>query len=241
MRLARRVGLVMLLAALAWLSLVIRPQPLFAHELRRDNVVLHARVPLEPKAGPWLDEVVRRVARSPLYDPERLHHVFLCDTPELFAFFEPFQRNVGGIAQWHLGGNVFIRPFNLERGTVIGPAGKEKTGERDLVYFIAHEVTHVMTSDRIGRWRYAHLAAFQVEGYADYVAFARPVDFAAAQAALAQGDAEMSPQRSGLYRRYELFVAWLLERRGMSVDELLAEPMDPLLIEREVLAAEVSR
>ncbi len=239
LRVLRRVGLALALLVVAWLALVIHPQPLFAHEVRRGNVVLHARVPLEPKAGLLLDEVVRRVARSPLYDPKRVHHVFLCDTPALFTFFEPWRRKVGGVTQWHLVGNVFIRPFNLDRGTVIGPSGDEKTGERTLAYFIAHELTHAMTADRVGRWGYAHLAAFQAEGYADYVAFDHEVAFAAGRAALASDAFEMSPQRSGLYRRYELLVAWLLERRAMSVDELLARPLDQRSIERELLGAKL--
>jgi hypothetical protein len=236
-RLVRRAGLALALGVAGWLVLVIHPQPLFAYELRRANVVLHARMPLDPQGGPLVDEVVRRVGRSPLYEPSRTHHVFLCDTSSLFAFFEPWQRNVGGIAQWHLGGNVFIRPFNLQRGTVIGPAGKEKTGERTLAYFIAHEVAHAMTADRVGRWHYARLAAFQVEGYADYLALDHRVDFEAGRAALARDDDEMSPQRSGLYRRYELLVAWLLERRGMTVDDLFAGPLDPHSIEHELLTA----
>lgn len=31
-------------------------------------------------------------------------------------------------------------------------------------------------AERTGRWGFKRLAAFQGEGYADYVAFARPVD-----------------------------------------------------------------
>ena len=78
-----------------------------------------------------------------------------------------------------------------------------------------------------GRRGYHRLAAFQQEGYADYVAFARPVDFAAGREALARDAPEMDPRRSGLYRRYELMVAYLLEHRGMTVDELLARRIDP--------------
>src|SRR6478735_8567325 len=82
---AKATGLVLALVFAGWLGLVLYPQPLFAFELRRANVVLHGRVPLASEGGPLLEEVVRRVARSPLYDPLRVHHVFLCDTPALFA------------------------------------------------------------------------------------------------------------------------------------------------------------
>ena len=212
-----------------WVALSVHPQPLFAYSAQRANVVLHARAPLPPQAGQLLDDVVRRVERSPLYDGARTHHVFLCDTPAVFALFALWDRRVGGIAQVHLAGNVFIRPSSVERNRVIGPSGRDTTGDRTLAYFIAHEVTHAMTADRIGRWRYFHLAAFQQEGYADHVAFARPgpFDFARGRELLDRDAPEMNPKRSGLYLRHEMTAAYLLQRRGMSVDELLARPIDP--------------
>ena len=222
-------GLALAGVVVAWVGLAIHPQPLFAYSAQRANVVLHARAPLPPQAGPLLDDVVRRVERSPLYDAGRTHHVFLCDTPAVFALFALWDRGVGGIAQVHLGGNVFIRPANVERNRLIGRAGRETPGDRTLAYFIAHEVTHAMTADRIGRWRTFHLAAFQQEGYADHVAFARarPFDFARGRELLERDAPEMNPRRSGLYLRHEMTAAYLLQQRGMTVDELLAGHIDP--------------
>ena len=223
----RRAGLALAAVVGGWLVLAIHPQPLFAYSVQHANIVLHARAPLPAQAGPLLDDVVSRVVRSPLYDERRTHHVFLCDSPRIFGLFALWDRNVGGIAQVYLNGNVFIRPSSVERNRVIGPSGQEKAGERTLAYFIAHEVTHAMTSDHVGRRRYHALSAFQREGYADYVAFARPVDFARGRELLARDAPEMNPRRSGLYLRYELMVAQLLERQGMSVDDLLAWRIDP--------------
>jgi hypothetical protein len=223
----RRLGLALAGAVFAWLALAIHPQPLFAYSAQRANVVLHARVPFPPQTQPLLEDVLARVSRSPLYDAGRTYHVFLCDSQALFALFAPWNPRVGGVTQVYLGGNAFLRPFSIERGRLIGPSGDDKPGERTLAYFIAHEVTHTMTGDRLGRRRYRHLAAFQQEGYADYVAFARPVDFAAGREALLRDAPEMDPKRSGLYRRYELMVAHLLERQGMTIDQLLADRIDP--------------
>jgi hypothetical protein len=229
-RRARRAGLAVAGVLVAWLALAIHPQPLFAYSLQRANVVLHARAPFPAQAGPLLDDVVARLRRSPIYDAGRTHHVFLCDSPTLFALFAlPWHRKVGGVTHVHLGGNAFLRPYSIERGRLIGPSGDDKPGERTLAYFIAHEVAHAMTGDHIGRLGYRRLAAFQTEGYADYVAFARPppFDFASGRAALARDAPEMDVQRSGLYRRYELMVAYLLERGGLTVDQLLAARIDP--------------
>ena len=118
---------------------------------------------------------------------------------------------------------------------MFGRGGEVKTGGRSLAYFIAHEVTRAMTADHTGRWQYRKLAAFQTEGYADYVAFARRLDLASERVALVRDAPEMSPQRSGLYRRYELLTAYLLERRGMNVDALLAAPLDRHEVEAQLL------
>lgn len=222
--------------AAVWLALILHPQPLFAYSAQRANVVLHTRAPMPPQVGPLLDEVVRRISRSPLYDAGRTHHVFLCDTRALFGFLTVDGYRAGGVAHAQLGGNVFIRPFSIERGTVTGPSGQEKTGERTLTYFIAHELTHAMTADRTGRWRYRQLSAFQVEGYADYVGFGRPLDLARERQALLADAPEMSPRRSGLYKRYELLVAYLLERRGLSVDQLLAGRLAQREIESQLVS-----
>lgn len=212
-------------AALAWLALALHPQPLFAYTAERANVTIHARAPLPREVGPLLDDVLRRISSSPLYDPAREQHVFLCDSRELYGLFALRAYRSGGVTQMLLGRNVFIRPASVERNVVFGPSGVPKQRERTLAYFIAHELTHAMTADRVGGLRSTELAAFQREGYADYVAFARPVDFEKGRAAILRDAPEMSVQRSGLYARYELLTAYLLERRGMSVDELLSRPL----------------
>ncbi len=227
---------ILAVVVVGWVTLVVHPQPLFAYTERQGNVVLHARRPFPAATQPLLDDVLRRVSASPLYDPSRVHHVFLCDTPALFGALALWDYKVGGLSQTMLGsGHVLIRPYDIQQDTVFGRSGEVKNG-RPLAYFIAHEITHTMTADRIGRWRYRRLAAFQTEGYADHVAFARPLDLHAERDALVRETPEMDPRRSGLYRRYELMVAYLLQRRGMSVDELLARPLDRRVIEEQVRA-----
>jgi hypothetical protein len=231
------VGLVGVVAA--YLALAIHPQPLFAYTLQRGNIVLHARRPLPPEATPILDDALARVSRSPLYDAARTHDVFLCDTPAVYDVFTLWHYKSGGVTNTWLNGNVFIRPANVQRGRVIGRSGVEKGGERTLAYYVAHEVTHAMSADRVGRWHFSRLAAFQREGYADYVAFARAVDLARGRADLEADTLDMDPGRSGHYDRYRLLVGYLLQRRGLSVDELLAQRIDRGELEAELRAADL--
>jgi hypothetical protein len=221
-------------------ALVVHPQPLFAHSAQRENLVLHSRLPLSVEATALAHDVLSRVHRSPLYDAERVHHVFLCDTPALFALFTLWHRNAGGLAATWATSNVFIRPSSIERGRVRGASGVEKGGERSLAYYIAHEVTHAMTTDRVGRLGTYRLAAFQREGYADYVAFTRPIDLVRARRDLLAGTHDMDPLESGHYDRYRLLVAYLLEERHWSVDQLLAQRLEPANVEAELRAARLS-
>jgi hypothetical protein len=231
----RRIMLSLVTALAGWAALVVHPQPLFAYTTHQGNIVLHARRPFPAETKPMLDDVLGRVSRSPLYDAGRVHHVFLCDTPGLYGFLALWDWKTGGVAQTMVDGHIFIRPYDIQRGTVFGRSGEVKKGGRSLAYFIAHEVTHAMTADHVGRWQFRKLASFQTEGYADYVAFARHLDLRAEREALVRDAPEMSPQRSGLYRRYELLVDYLLDRRGLSVEDLLAQRMDRQQAEAELL------
>ena len=235
-RVGRRLALAATALGVGYVALVIHPQPLFAYSAKRQNVVLHARHPFPTETPALLDDVVRRLSASPLYDSQRIHHVFLCDTPQLFAVFALWQRTAGAIAATWANGNAFIRPANISRGRVTGASGIEKGGNRTLAYYVAHELTHSMTADRTGRFGYRRLSAFQTEGYADYVAFAEPVDVNQGLSELRAGSKDMDPALSGHYDRYRLFVGYLLQDRHLPVEELLAQRLDGSRIEAELRA-----
>jgi hypothetical protein len=230
----RRTALTLAAAFAGYVALVAYPEPLFAYSATRGNLVLHSRSALPSDAAPLLDDVLSRIQRSPLYEPQRVHHLFLCDTPALFGLFTLWSYKSGGVTTTWASGNVFIRPSSVERNRVIGPSGVEKGGARTLAYYLAHEVTHAMTADRIGRYRSARLAAFQREGYADYVAFASPVDVVRGRRELRAGSVDMDPKRSGHYDRYRLLVGYLLQDRHFSVERLLGERLERASVEADL-------
>ena len=88
-----------------------------------------------------------------------------------------------------------------------------------------------MLARRIGRLRYARLQRWQVEGYADYVGKAGAFDFEKTLAAFRAGTRELDPKRSGLYLRYHLLVAYLLDHEGMTPEALLAAPIEKTEVE----------
>ena len=50
------------------------------------------------------------------------------------------------------------------------------------------------------------------------------------------GVRELDPSRSGLYLRYHLMVAYLLDEKGLSIAALMANPPEREALERELHA-----
>ena len=233
-RVLARAALVFALALAVYGALLLHPQPLFAYSARDAAILLHAREPLPPEVQGVLADALRRVETSPFYSAGETYDAFLCDDTRTFTAFTLWNRGAGAVSQWDLTGNIFLRPSHVERNRLVGASGRETPGERTLSYFIAHEVTHTMLARGIGRWNYAHLQKWQVEGYADYVGKAGQFDFAQNLAAFKADTRELDPKRSGLYLRYHLMVAFLLDRQGMTPEALLAGPIERAEIENRL-------
>ncbi|MFT3710868.1 MAG: hypothetical protein QM817_24855 [Archangium sp.] len=197
----------------------LHPQPLFANELTVGTIVLHSREPLPANAVALLEGVEARLKTSPLYRADVQHHVFLCDTPALYAFFNPHHPDTGGETYFWLGNHVFLRPVDVEADRLISPLGNPLPPPRTLTYFLAHELTHAMTFDAVGLWTYLSLQRWQLDGYADFVALP-DFDAADAERRLLEGDEQLVPEKSGLYQLYNLQVHRALDR-GVSVEQLL--------------------
>ncbi len=93
-----------------------------------------------------------------------------------------------------------------------------------------------LIADRTGTIGYLRLAAWKNEGYSDYVAQGGEFSYDDGLRRLRQNDQDLDPARSGLYLRYHLLVAHLLDEKGVSVSDLLEQDFDSDAIERELLA-----
>ena len=216
------------------LAAIAAPSPLFPYRLQRSNVVFHSRIPLPGESITFLDEGSRHISRSPLYSRNDKYDVFLCNSPALFDALT-FGARGGGITNpWR---NVFIRPGDIRRGRVFDRQGNDRAKDRDLAYYVAHELTHAMAFRKFGFLVSYGLSAFQREGYADYVARAANHDLAEEKSVMAANGPEVHPKQSGLYLRYEFLVAYRLECRRMSVEEVLTKPLPQKLVEGRFRAA----
>ncbi len=159
--------------------------------------------------------------------------VFICEPRWLFALFVRSNYRVAGVADVFIGRHVFLRESDMEHDRLIAPSVKPVAADRPLSYFVAHEIMHLVHGRRLGRVAYARLPQWVDDGDADFVA--RDIDLADTLGRMQRGERELDPVRSGLYLRYDLMVAYVLQKRGMPVDALLASPPARDLVERELL------
>jgi hypothetical protein len=139
---------------------------------------------------------------------------------------------VAGVNRYPLTTNVFMRDAIIEENCLIGPSGSRVSGVRTLDYFIAHEIAHTLTGQAIGGLKYHRLPQWVREGYADYVGKGSAFNYDEARKAFLAGVPEMDWAKSGLYWRYNLLVAFLLEKHGWSVQRLLEERVDQGAVEQ---------
>ena len=233
-RLLRRSLLAFVVASLAYLAVLAYPQPLFAHELRQGGLTLHTTAAMPATANVTLARAITRLQRSPLFASGGEIHVFICQNQQLFALFARQNYQVGGIADWFVGQHAFLRESDFANDRLISPTGTPVAADRPLSYFVAHEAMHIVTARHVGRARYGQMPQWVDDGYADYVA--RDIDYADALVKFKADARELDPRRSGLYLRYHLMVAYLLEKKRTPLDDLLLNPPDRDAVERELLA-----
>jgi hypothetical protein len=221
-----------LAAGVMYALLLIHPQPVFGYELQHMGIVIHAARPIPDTMRATLERARARLNRSPIADPARVQHVFICESRWLFALFARNNYNAGGIANVYIGQNVFLRESDMEHDRLIGASGRPTPADRPLSYFIAHETMHSEHGRLLGRMKYLQLPQWADDGDADYVA--RDIDMAQALQGFKTGALELDPARSGLYTRYQLMVAYLIDKQHVDPRDLLAHPRQREEVEREV-------
>ena len=206
-------------------ALLCLPQPFFSSSVRASNLIIHSDRPLPGPAARYVLELVQaKLASSPLYAAQDTHHIYICNSRWRQIVFFNKDYGVGGVAPYPLTANVFLRDAAIEHNRLVSPGGVEVPGERTLDYFIAHEITHQLTGHALGPIRYFRLPQWVREGYADYVGKSRAFQYDDARRAFLEGAPEMDWKKSGLYWRYHLLVAHLLDHRGWTVTRLLHDP-----------------
>jgi hypothetical protein len=221
--------------AAIYLLLVCFPQPLFAYSHSWDNLTLYCDDPIPPQADGVLQDAQRRLNRCPFYTGHPHQNIFLCNHAWRYRLLTNTHAKAGGNAYFFAPQNAFLRKADIARNVLFRKDGITPSGpDRPLSYFIAHEITHGLTARFLGPLAAWRLPAWKAEGYADYVGKGGDFDFQKNLELFRKGDETLDPHASGLYLRYHLLVAELLDRRGMGAPEFLTRDLDREKLEKEL-------
>lgn len=218
-------GLLLLLAA--YVLATAFPKPMFDYRGSYQNYRVWSDRPIPEEINAVLDDVTRRLRRSSLHDRETPVEIFFCnDAWRLWFYGRAFNARMGGAADVWLTRQVFIRAADIPSNRIHSPGAGPiaDAAQRPLSYFIAHEITHSDVSRRFGRTVMLRYPEWLLEGYADYVGKGDDFDFEENRALFAAGERALDRKRSGLYREYHLKVAYLLDRKGWTLDQVFANP-----------------
>jgi hypothetical protein len=209
---------------LVYAALLNFPELFFPFSVRADNLILRSDRQFSTEAAKHsLQLAERKLARSPLYDNGE-RRIFICNSAWRRVLFFNKDYGVGGVAPYPVTSNVFLREARIEENRLISPSGNPVKGDRTLDYFIAHEIAHQLTGRALGPLTYHRLPQWVREGYADYVGKGDAFDYDEARRAFLAGTREMDWSKSGLYLRFHLLVAYLLDHEHLTVDQLLRNP-----------------
>jgi hypothetical protein len=163
-------------------------------------------------------------ASSPLYarHPDASVYIFNSRWRELLFFNQHY--GVGGVSPYPFTTNVFLREAAVDQNRLISRRGFPVGGARTLDYYIAHELTHELTGRLVGPLVFFRMPQWVREGYADYVGKGTNFDYTEARQAFLADVPEMDFRRSGLYWRFHLLVAHLLDHQHWTVERLLEGP-----------------
>jgi hypothetical protein len=96
----RMLGLIVAIAV-AYLLILMNPNPLFAYESQYRNLEIHSDLPISESVKPVLDDAILRLEQSELYEPQAEFQLYLCNQSWRFRFFTR-NGNAGGVVNFLL-------------------------------------------------------------------------------------------------------------------------------------------
>jgi hypothetical protein len=219
-----------------WVLLHAFPQPLFAHSIRYRNLQLYSRSPLPASAAEILEKVDRLLSSSEFYSTNRQRRIFICDSYSLYWLLTFGQRHGVGSSFPMITGHVFIPKADITNDRALPEQWKPTdTRERPLSSTIAHELTHDLNAEYLGRisyWRLRRNANWADEGYCDYIARSSSISLEDGVRSVLQTPYETT----GIsYFRSRLMMAHLINEKHLSIKDIFRNPPDAHKVSAEVV------
>lgn len=212
--------------SVAYLVLLYFPQPLFAYSTTYERFDVYSREPIDAGLQKVLDRAEEKLRTSPLYDASVSRRIYLTNGFKMYALlshkaYNSFANSVPFV------NNVFINKTDVPADLVI--MNRAKNNSRSLSGVVAHEITHLFIRQRYGTVRSVVMPAWKNEGYCEYIAGESTIPLEEGIRLWRENPFDDTGYR---FIKYHLMVKFLLEKEGMSVDDLFNRDFD----EKEVAA-----
>lgn len=215
---------------IAFLVLQTFPQLLFAHSVSYRNITIFSRDLLATESQTCIDQTMALLKKSEIAQEDRKLRVFLCNNVLSYNFFGPFRGRSFAISV-PVTENIFIA--NGDPSTDLALRNAPIYNRRKLSAVMAHEITHGLIRSKIGFWRTWRLPAWINEGYCDYIA--QESSFPTAKGVeLIVSEAD-DPDPSFRYFLWRQMIAYLVQERHMSFDQIVAHSGDHDSVKRETI------
>ena len=238
MRIAKKIILFLILFCLTVFVvrqvIVTYPMVLFGWKTQSGNLILYSDQPFEETDGVRELETVRgKLQRSPLYSEAKNYRIFLCNRKSRRALlFFPIYEARG--LNYPCVRNAFLCGGVVKDDALLLPNGTVVRNGLPLSYYATHEITHSLTNDTMGVWKYMFIPEWIREGYADYVGRGSLLKQQGMVEAFLADAPEMNFPAKAPYMRFNILVGYCLETLGMSEEALLCSRISRKEIETRV-------
>jgi len=222
----------LLLTAIALAAFVaaplVMPAPLFAYGLKHGNLSVHSDRPIHhDQAKEILAKVQTHLNRLPgLLDnkPMQIYSTHAKWRHD-WIWVLPANWAAGFVAVPFTRRHAFIAGADFSTNELIKPEGNRPFPPRTLVYYSTHELTHVATYQKVGWFRFVAMPEWVREGVADYVAMPPEKAEILYQKIGRQKSNSAITTAHGYYAPYRLLVAYFLENKNWTIEQLMASDL----------------
>ena len=203
---------------------LLYPNPLFANNYLYRNFTIYSDRQIPKNIETVIDDTIKRLETSELYKTTDKFKVYLCNESWRFKFFTR-NENAGGVVNFLLSPNIFIRESKVETNQLIPPISwKNSMADRPLSYFLTHEAIHSLQR-KYDRFLMFKAPAEVIEGYAEYIAKYKTTNINKLIENFKNNSPSMNPE-NGLYDRYNLYIFILIKHKGYSFKKIIQEKPD---------------
>ena len=218
--------------AIGYLFLITFPQVLLGNTVRHGSFVVYSReAPDEAALAYVLDAAEQRLRTSPLYDAELPRRIYLTGSFGMYALFS--NKAYGSFANsLPLIDNILVNKADLATDKVYIPRSYHDS--RSLSGVIAHETAHLFIRRRYGTLAATLMPRWKNEGYCEYIAGDSTIPLDEGIRLWREHPTDDTAYR---YTKYHAMVKFLLEKEGMSVDDLFTKDLDEKDVAARTLAS----